>query len=46
MDGGMTTGTKPQQVYAHFMFSLCFSPKIPTVSNELSLHPDLVKRLR
>lgn len=48
-DGGMThrgTKNRSKSIRPIFMFSLCFSPKIPTVSNELSLHPDLVKRLR
>ena len=48
-DGGMThRGTKnnSRMIRPIFMFSLCFTSKIPTPVGELSLHPDLAKRLR
>jgi hypothetical protein len=47
-DGGMThRGTKnsSNMIRPIFMFSLSFSKKIPTPIDELSLHPDLAKRL-
>ena len=47
-DGGMThRGTRNQSRVARpiFMFSLCFSAKVPTKIDELSLHPELQDRL-
>ena len=47
-DGSMThRGTRNRSTIARpiFMFSLCFSKRIPNPNSELSLHPDLVDRL-